>query len=133
MRRTIVILFALFAISVIPVVASAKTASTPGVRLVVTAKLVNGKVLKLKGKEHKLKPISVRDYIVNVRAAEALSKETDAGLHLEALVKLVTRLFPTLSEDDVNDLTVPQLEKILEFSKPDEAGNAAGEPEAAAK
>jgi hypothetical protein len=76
------------------------------------------KVLKLKGKEHALKVLSVRDFIKNAKQSIELAKTDDAVVHLESLVELVKELFPSLTDEDLNDLSMNQLNAILEFARP---------------
>jgi hypothetical protein len=91
------------------------------------------KVLKLKGKEHPLKPLSVRDFIDQSKEAKKLINETDASVHVEHLVKLVKGVFPTLTDEDLNDLSMEQLNKILDFARADNGGEETGSKKAKAK
>lgn len=98
----------------------------------------NERVLKLNGKEHALKAMSVADFIENTRLIQAQGDTPALDKEFEVMIALIQRGFPSVTTEELMALTLPQLNKILEFVQssdaPDEAetkGDAANPPAAA--
>lgn len=88
------------------------------------------KTLKMNGKSHVLKPMSVGDFIAITQAAEAEAKskeEVPLSKQIEQFVELAGTAFPTIPADELNALSLPQLTQIVEFARAgadDEEGDA---------
>lgn len=91
-------------------------------------------VLKLNGREHKLKVATVNTFVQNMKDLEGLSMNATAGEELEVAVKIVQRAFPTIPEDELRELSVLQVKAISDYAmqangektegvKQDEVGN----------
>lgn len=85
------------------------------------------KSIKLNGRDHPMKPMSVKDFITTTREAQALGADADMGAQIEQLVKMVRAIFPTFTDDDINGLDMPQLNKIIEFARAEEEATAEAE------
>ncbi|HYG86988.1 MAG TPA: hypothetical protein VD978_12080 [Azospirillum sp.] len=90
------------------------------------------RVLKLNGKEHPLKPMSVGDFIENTKLLQAQGDSPSLEREFEVMMKMIQRSFPSCSEAELMALTLPQLNQILDFvqdaSGTDEAGEGKANP-----
>ncbi|WP_431854309.1 hypothetical protein [Azospirillum sp.] len=84
------------------------------------------RVLKLNGREHTLKPMSVADFIENTRMIQAQGNTLELAQEFELMITLIQRGFPTIAKDELMGLTLPQLNRILDFTQPGEADESAG-------
>ena len=74
--------------------------------------------IKLAGAIHKLKPLSVLDYIENTKLMQRLRLEAgDMEKEFEATIEIVARSFPTIQADDLRKLTFIQLNKLVAFAR----------------
>jgi hypothetical protein len=69
----------------------------------------------LGGKNYPLKPMSVEDYIAQLKDAQAAEKEQDTVKLFELMVNSVGRAFPSMKEGVIRKLTVAQLQKLMAF------------------
>lgn len=91
--------------------------------------------LKLNGKEHDLKVATVETFIANMRDLESLSMNASAADEMKVALAIVKRAFPTISENELNELNILQVKAIADFAqsangektevtKEDDSGNA---------
>jgi len=83
------------------------------------------KVLKLKGKEHVMQPMAVGAFIEQMKAAKKLDAagEADIVAHLDQMVDMVDKVFPTVGRDTLESLSFEHLRAIIDFTqKSAEAG-----------
>lgn len=66
------------------------------------------------GAEHVLKLLSVRDWILNVKAQQE-AKLGDDLAQFEATCQQIARSFPTMDIEKIRDLTMVQLDRLLDF------------------
>jgi len=65
--------------------------------------------IELKGKKHYIKEATIRDYIANEKALKELQSANAVEREIEILMDMVCRAFPTVTFDDLSDLTPSQL------------------------
>lgn len=81
-----------------------------------------GKEFKFKGKTHAMAPMSVGDYVKQVKRAKAME---DAGAKLsdteavEFMIGVIRTAFPTLSQEDAEALDMGRLNILFEYVKAD--------------
>ena len=85
--------------------------------------------VKLDGTEHKLAALTVDDFIFNTKLIQSLGTAPDIESELSAVVKMLTRAFPTMTEEMLRKLEIRKLNAILEFAHSNN-GQRAGEAEA---
>lgn len=85
------------------------------------------KVVKLKGKEHRLRPVTVGQFIENAKIVQSLGTNPKFEDEFEAIVKMLLKAFPTLERRDLEDLPIEHLNKILEFARDYDGTNAAAQ------
>jgi hypothetical protein len=75
------------------------------------------KSLKLKGKKYPIVELSVENFIAAMKEAEELDAKGDLKLHenIARTVQHIARVIPTLPEEDIRGLTVPQLTALVAF------------------
>lgn len=73
-------------------------------------------VLKLNGKEHKLKVATVNTFVANMKDLEALSLNATAAQELEVAVTIVKRAFPSIPEEELRELSVLQVKAIADYA-----------------
>jgi hypothetical protein len=85
-------------------------------------------VVKLKGKEHKLKQASVADFIANTKQLQKLQGKMTIEEEFDQLIEMILRCFPTMKRDDIDGMTVPQMNRLVatafEMNGQQEAGEA---------
>lgn len=74
-------------------------------------------VLKLNGREHKLRETTIADFIENTKAVEKLGLNTSAVEEMELTIGMIRRSFPTLPEDELRSLTFTQLQAIVDYAR----------------
>jgi hypothetical protein len=88
--------------------------------------------VKLNGKKHKLKPLSVEDFIKNTQDQMSLSGASNVEDEVNLVLKMLTRAFPTIAEDELRAVPLNKLWKLLEFAR-DNNGSGKVEDEARAE
>ena len=69
-------------------------------------------VVKLKGKEHEMVPLSVKKFIEHIRRVEALEKGTildEVGVMVDSIRDAV----PTMPQEDLEELSLEQMQQIV--------------------
>lgn len=89
--------------------------------------------IKINGTTHNLVPPSVEDFLENTKMIQAAATQTDLQAQFDMTIKMLIRAFPTLPEKDLRGLTLPQLNRLIEFAQ-EHSGEkkVSGEMEAAA-
>ncbi|WP_456868330.1 hypothetical protein [Galbibacter sp. BG1] len=72
--------------------------------------------LKLNGKKHALKVATVETFIQNMQDLESLSINANAAEELKVALAIVKRAFPTIPDEDLNNLTVLQVKAIADYA-----------------
>lgn len=80
------------------------------------------KVLKLAGKEHAMVPLTVEGFITQIKEARSLEAagDVDVADQVDAMVKMIDRVFPSIGGDELRKLPVSHLNAILEFARQDD-------------
>lgn len=81
------------------------------------------RVLRVNGVDHKVREMSVEDFIETTVAAERLEGEESIVKQLEATFDLILRAVPTIDRAVLKDMTLDQLQAMTAFirgSDPDE-------------
>lgn len=73
-------------------------------------------VLKLNGKEHKLKVATVDTFIQNMQELEGMSMNASAAEELKVAINIVKRAFPTIPVEELTSLTVLQVKAISDYA-----------------
>jgi hypothetical protein len=75
-------------------------------------------IVKLKGVEHPLKPVSVDDFVQNTKMLQAI--EGDGAEDFEATMAhtkdLLSRAFPTMTPAIIGSMSMLQMNKLIEFA-----------------
>lgn len=75
-------------------------------------------VVKLNGKEHKLKTFTVEDFVENTKLAQSVTgTELTVEEEVNIVIKMLIRAFPTMSESDLRSMSLDKLSAILEFAR----------------
>lgn len=72
--------------------------------------------VKLKGKDHKLEPMSVDAFINTTKLIQESKAEAGIEEEIQTLVKLLKMAFPTMSDADLRGLPLTHLNALLEFA-----------------
>ncbi len=87
--------------------------------------------VKLNGVEHKLKQLSVQDFIQNTSDMQALGGNVSLSEEVALVVKMLTRAFPTMQADDLMNIELAKLWKLLDFALQNNGTNDAAKDAAA--
>lgn len=71
----------------------------------------------LDGQKHALKPITVEEFIANLRLMEQMGATGSIEKETEILVEMLSRAFPTIGKERLWKLTVSQLNELLALAK----------------
>ncbi len=74
-------------------------------------------VIKLQGIEHKLKPVSVGDFIANTKLVQGLGVATDVETEVQTIITMLIRAFPTMTREMLIDLPIAALNKMFAFAQ----------------
>jgi hypothetical protein len=92
-------------------------------------------VVKLNGKEHRLKPMTVDGFIQNMKLVQGMKNEGNFEEEIEVVKDMILILFPTMTREDLGTMTFPQLEALKNFAQEASGSNEAeaGAAEAASE
>ena len=88
------------------------------------------KGFKFKGVQHDMQPLSVGDFIAQMKKIDKLKGENvSEAAAIEFMREAVIAAFPTLTPEDANGMKLSQLRVLVEFIKDDaEGAEAEGKP-----
>lgn len=89
-------------------------------------------VVKLKGVEHKLAPVTVQGFVDNIKLIEQLGLSGNVTREIEIMREILLKAFPTMTGEIIGDLTLEQLRKLVEFAQ-DNNGQAKTQAEVVEK
>jgi hypothetical protein len=73
-------------------------------------------VVKLKGVEHKLVPITLADFVKNTKAVQNMAASADPEAEMAMVTDMLFRAFPSMTADITDGLTLIQLNRLLDFA-----------------
>lgn len=73
------------------------------------------KAIKFGGKEYVMSPLSVGDYVAQLKELQAIDQEKDPAQVFEKMIASVVRAFPTMKEAQARKMTLSQLEALTRF------------------
>lgn len=77
-----------------------------------------GVAVKIAGEVHKLKPLTVLEFIANTKLMQELrAGATDMAKEFEATIVMVGRSFPTVPVEHLKALSMVQLNKLVAFAR----------------
>jgi hypothetical protein len=76
----------------------------------------NDVVVKFGGKEHKLVPITLEDFVKNTKAVQAMGTSTDPDAEMAVIKDMLQRAFPTITPDMTLKFSLLQLNTLLDFA-----------------
>lgn len=82
---------------------------------------------KLNGKVHMLKVATVATFAENMKEIQSASLDASLDEEVTLIVKIVKRAFPTMVDEEIQNLTLPQLKRIANFAL--QANSQVGETE----
>ena len=74
-------------------------------------------VIKIGTAEHAMKPLSVQDLIDNLKLVEEMGMNPGIPAEIEAGIKIITRAFPTLTEEQIRALPVEVLMQLVAIAR----------------
>ncbi len=89
-----------------------------------------GKTVVLKGQTHVMQPMSLGAFVDTQRLAQSIGEAGDVGEQLDAVIRQIRGVFPTMLEADLRDLRMDQLQALFAFLANQET-DAVGESPAA--
>lgn len=88
------------------------------------------KEIVLKGVTHEIREMSVDDFLVTMATADKLEKDSTPKAQVDAIISMVSRAIPTLTEAETRSLPFEQINAIAAFIRgelPDEIKDAISE------
>lgn len=68
---------------------------------------------RLNGKTHELKPVTFKDFLVNMKDLEKVGKAPSIEEEMELSKKMLLRAFPSLTSEDIDNMTMGQMQLIV--------------------
>lgn len=68
---------------------------------------------KLNDKVHELKPVTFKDFLSNMKDLQLVGKSPSIEEEMNLTKRMLQRAFPTLTEDDIDNLTMGQMQMIV--------------------
>lgn len=93
--------------------------------------------VKLDGEQHKLHPLSVEGFVLNMKDQKKLqqfAKTSDLDdpdvvtENISVVIRMLTRSFPTLTEEKLRKVPLAKLWKLLNFARSNDGSQAVDEP-----
>lgn len=72
-------------------------------------------VVKFKGKEHQVAESSVKDFITTAREVEKVSLKQSVEADFELSLSIIQRCLPTIPKEDLETLTILQLNAMRDY------------------
>jgi hypothetical protein len=73
--------------------------------------------IKLNGKTHKLHFATVETFIANMKDFEKLGLNASTAEELDITMTILKRAFPTVTEEEMRNLTIHQMQAINDFAR----------------
>ena len=73
-------------------------------------------VIKFKGVEHTLKPVTMKNFIVNVRDIQEIGTAPGIEKEIELSVQMLVRAFPTMTRELFEEMTLDQLKQLTHLA-----------------
>lgn len=80
--------------------------------------------VKLGGKNHKLVPVSVDDFVANTKLLAKLGMGGDIGAEVEGLKDIILRAFPTIERELLGKVPLVNLNKLVGMAQDNDGSNA---------
>jgi len=74
-------------------------------------------VIIVDGERHELKPATVESFLENVKLIEEIGVNATVTQEFEAMIGIITRSFPTLTEKQIRQWSVEQLRYLVELTR----------------
>lgn len=71
--------------------------------------------VKINGVTHIIQEVSVETFIENMKLVQSVGENIAPEEEIELIVKLTSKSLPSLGEDGLKQLTLPQLRNLLEY------------------
>lgn len=84
-------------------------------------------VIKINGEQHKLVPITVRNFVKNTKIVANLPQNMTVEEETTVIIEMLGRAFPTIPEDDLWEIPLDKLNTLLEFAQQNNGSNAVNE------
>lgn len=69
------------------------------------------------GKRHAMQPTTVQGFIDNVKLVEELGTDSSVVQEMEVMIKIITKAFPTIGEDEVRSWPLENLQSISDLAR----------------
>lgn len=73
-------------------------------------------VIKLKGVEHHLVPLTVDGFIANTRAMNKLTAQTNMEAEVDLVCEMLIRSFPTMTREMLGAIPLEKLKALMDFA-----------------
>jgi len=77
----------------------------------------NSVVIIVNGERHELKAATVETFIENIRAIENLGVNATPDQEIEAMIDIILRSFPTLTDKQIRQWRLEQLRAMVDFAR----------------
>lgn len=89
----------------------------------------------LNEKTHRLRHVTLKDFLENAKDVEALGKSPSLREEIDITKRMLGRAFPTMKDEDFDGLTMQQMQAVVDFAhanngQADGAVTATGEAKA---
>jgi hypothetical protein len=74
-------------------------------------------ILMIEGKEHPMKIASVSDFVENMKLIEKLGANSSVADEIEVSIKVISRAFPSLTEDAIRSWQVTTIDKLFRIAR----------------
>jgi hypothetical protein len=74
-------------------------------------------IIKMNGKEHKMRSATVMDFIENTKAVQNMPVEAGLEQEVDVIIGILTRAFPTITAEEFKKLELVKLNAILEMTR----------------
>lgn len=69
------------------------------------------------GTSHKMRPITVSDYLANMKLIEDLGMNPTMSQEIEASIEMIQRAFPTMKKDELKGWSVERMRMLVEIAR----------------
>lgn len=73
-------------------------------------------IVRLSGKDHTLRPVTMKDFLENAKDIETLGKAPSLEEEIKITKRMLSRAFPSMNDGDFDGLTMVQMQAIVDYA-----------------
>lgn len=81
-------------------------------------------IVRLNGRDHELRPVTLKDFAENAKDIETMGKAPSLEEEIKITKRMLARAFPTMTETDFDGLNMAQMQAVIDYAHSNNGQNA---------